>query len=122
MPIIFYLPTGAVLRFEGLDKVEGASREDLRALCDPGVKFVEFERGQVTGYVRLDGPRAIEVKAKIAPGGSTKIRDIGVGVAVLDGDDELAYWARLAETAAKSRKRPGRRRHRGQGGNKRARN
>lgn len=98
---------GCVLKFEGLNKVEGASREDLKELCGDGVSYVEYERGLDEGYVRLDGPRAAAVAEKIAPAGEATIRDVKCACTVLGGDAEQEYWKRLAEAAANSRKRQG---------------
>ena len=111
---------GCVLKFDGLDGVEGCSREDLKALCGDGVSYVEYERGLAAGFVRLDGARAEEVRAKIAPEGSATLKGASVEVAVLAGDDEQAYWARLAEAAAASRKRQGSGRRGGWRGKKKA--
>ena len=111
---------GCVLRLEGLGEVPEASREDLKALVEgagAAVSYVEFERGQAAGHVRLDKPEAAAAAAKL---GEAKIRDVGVTVTVLEGDDEQQYWARLAESAKNARKRQhGGRNRGGRGGGKR---
>jgi len=96
---------GAVLRFEGLGDVPECSREDLKALCEGAggtVSYVEFERGQAEGMVRLDKAEAAAVAGKL---GEAKVRDVAVKVSVLAGEAEQEYWARLAEKAKAARKR-----------------
>ena len=100
------LVPGCVLKFEGLGACEDASREMLRAACevdDFKVKYVEFERGQATGHVRLDGPKAKDLHAKIAPEGTLALGGADVTVSVLDGDAEKDYHARATDAAKAAR-------------------
>ena len=101
---------GCVLKFEGLDAVPEASREMLRSACEVGdikVAYVEFERGQAEGFVRLAEPKAAELAAKIAADGKATLGGVDAAVAVLEGDAETEYHGRAAEAAKAARKRKG---------------
>jgi hypothetical protein len=110
---------GCVLKFEGLDAVDGADREMLKAACEVEeykVRYVEFERGQAEGYCRLDGAVAADLLAKIATDGKVDLAGTPVAALVLEGDAEQDYWARAAQAAKDAR---GKRKHgggRGKGG------
>ena len=108
---------GCVLKFEGLDAVDGADREMLKAACESGdafkVRYVEFERGQKEGYCRLDGAVAADLLAKIAKDGKVDLNGTPVTTLVLEGDAEQDYWARAAQAAKEAR---GKRKHGGRGG------
>ena len=101
---------GCVLKFEGLDAVPEASREMLRSACEVGdikVAYVEFERGQAEGFVRLAEPKAAELVAQIAADGKATLGGVDAAVAVLEGDAETEYHGRAAEAAKAARKRKG---------------
>lgn len=102
-----------IVKVSGLS--EGIQREDIKGAFETAgakVQFVEFNRGNVTGYVRLHPEtelKATAVVEKMAEA-KTEIGSVVPELVVLQGDEEQAYWVKVfeAQQNAKSGKRKGR--------------
>lgn len=67
------------------------------------VRYVDFEVGETTAHVRLSNPEAA-AKAMAAIGAGMKLLDAegeaNVEAALLEGDEETAYWEKISKNQA----------------------
>lgn len=84
------------------------SRENIKAAIESSgaqVAFVEFNKGNAKGYVRLHRDSTVMAAAAVAKlqEEKTTIGEAPADYAVLTGDDETAYWAKLFDLQEGSR-------------------
>lgn len=91
---------GLIVYMAGL--TEEASRESIKE-CFEGIEckvgFVEYSRGQVEGYIRLDESSAVtgtDAAAKLTEA-KTEISGAAVTFKVLEGEEEKSYWTKVRE-------------------------
>ena len=93
-------PKGLVLQITGLEGKD-KDREAVKAACDAygGVGWVEYQRDEAAALVRFN--EASEAAAAAAAPVAIEGVDPPVASAVLEGDDERAYWLRKHEDTQK---------------------
>lgn len=86
------LPKGAVLRLEGIegDVTREVIKEQLAGLGGE-VAFVDFNKGDTDGYVRLTEENAAKTLFEKIENGKLTLGDAEVSVRVLDGDEEESF-------------------------------
>jgi len=80
----------------------GVSRENVRALFEEfgKIAYIDFAREQVDGFVRFDEEGAAEKAVKAMQEKKPSLGGQENEVALVTGEDEKAYWTKLAETRA----------------------
>ncbi|XP_012256905.2 la protein homolog [Athalia rosae] len=122
------LPKGSVIHLAGLS--EETTREDIKerlGALEGRVAFVDFKKGDVEGWARLQGDNAAAPVFEKIEGGKLLIGGKEVTCRVLEGEEEDKYLAKAKEEMANLRqkynkgKRGGRKGGRGgyRGGRKR---
>jgi len=99
----------SIIKIENLP--EGCMREDIKSYfegADCAVAFVEFNKGNELGYVRLGEESEIKAAATAAKltEAKTELEGKIPALTVLTGDDEQAYWTKtfdLQEAKKKGR-------------------
>jgi len=122
---------GCILKFSGVP--DDTSREDFKEAFGKfsEVSWVDFQRGDTEGEVRFAGPDAATVVEKCVAE-EVKINGVLPVLTVVDGEDEEAYWKKVAASRKEARSRKsgkgrgkgkgkGKGKGRGRGGGKRGR-
>lgn len=118
---VIELPKGASLQLTGIggDVTREIIKAALEAL-EAEVNFVDFAKGDESGYVRLkEENTAAKVLEKLTDG-KLKLEDVEADVRVLEGEEEETYLAKCAEQIKLRRKTQ--KHGRKYGGNKRRHN
>ena len=86
---------GAVLSCTGLGAE--TTREDLKELCGKHgtVAWVDYEKGGTEANVRFDSEGAATAAAAALAGAKAELCGATPGFAVLEGEGETAFWAKL---------------------------
>jgi lupus La protein len=84
------------------DLPEECMREDIKALVEGAgctVVFVEFNRGNEVGYVRLAPESEVKATAAVAKlvEDKAQLKDKLPALVVLEGEEEQAYWEKVWE-------------------------
>ncbi|EZA58323.1 La protein-like protein [Ooceraea biroi] len=92
------LPKGSVIFFSGVSKT--CTREDIKKCLetyDVDIAYIDFQRGNTEGWIRLQGENAAKVLLDKTPEHKLKIHDNEVACRVLEGEEEDKYLAKVLE-------------------------
>jgi lupus La protein len=98
-------PKDCIIMFENV--TNETSREDLRAYfektCNASVTYVDFRRGETSGYLRLSPSGASEAVQKLQDA-QAMVNGVIPNLRVLEGDEERNYWKKVYGLIAAKRK------------------
>jgi lupus La protein len=104
--------SGAVLHFNGCG--DDTSREDIKEYFRQfaSVAWIDFQRGNKEGYVRFEEEDAAKIAMEgvmkhVPEGGKTQLCGGDSQMKVLEGDEEMVYWEKMAVDQDKRRKKKG---------------
>lgn len=92
-----------IVRLEGL---AGASRESIKAAFESQqlhISYVDYNRGNAEGYVRLEKGQNAEEAVKKMNAAAAKVGDAVPTLRVLSGEEEAAYWKHVQQRIAEAR-------------------
>lgn len=98
------LPKGSILHLSG---IKSGAREDIKEALvklDGHVAFVDYSRGEESGYVRLVNENEAKTIFEKLEEGKLKIGECSANVRVLEGDEESEYLAKVVIELANIRK------------------
>jgi len=115
---------GAVLHLKGFN--DEATRENIKAFFDEfaKVKYVDFSKGQLEGYVRFaekDQAKVAFEKTLEKLNGELTFKNAKLEGRVLEGDEELQYWKDLIKNLSERRQNK-KNNNKRRGGNRRGNN
>ncbi|XP_005110048.2 lupus La protein homolog A [Aplysia californica] len=102
------LTESSVLSLTGMGP--DTSREDIEGVFSPFAKvaYVEFQRGDSEGYLRLKEAHAARPtmeKAKASNDGKVVIHGREIEMRVLEGEEETEYWVRMFKNTEERREK-----------------
>ncbi|XP_011646192.1 la protein homolog [Pogonomyrmex barbatus] len=86
------LPKGSVIYFSGVSKT--CTREDIKESLDKydaQIAFIDFQRGDMEGWVRLQGENAAKPLLEKLNEGKVMIQEVEVICKILEGEEEDKY-------------------------------
>lgn len=91
---------------------EGCMREDIKGAFEAAgckVTFVEFNKGNSAGYVRLDKESEVKASAAVAKMTEDKvqIKEASPELSALTGEEEAAYWKKVFDAQEAKKKMGG---------------
>jgi len=92
------LPKGSIIYFSGVSKT--CTREDVKECLekfDADIAFIDFQRGNTEGWVRLQGENAAKPVLEKTDEGKVVIQDIDVICKILEGEEEDKYLTKVIE-------------------------
>ncbi|XP_011064336.1 PREDICTED: la protein homolog [Acromyrmex echinatior] len=98
------LPKGSIIYFSGVSKT--CTREDVKECLDKfdaDIAYIDFQRGQTEGWVRLQGENAAKPLLAKTNEGKVVIQDIEVTCKMLEGEEEDKYLAKAMEDIVASK-------------------
>ncbi|KYN45192.1 La protein like protein [Trachymyrmex septentrionalis] len=98
------LPKGSIIYFSGVSKT--CTREDVKECLDKfdaDIAYIDFQRGQTEGWVRLQGENAAKPLLEKTNEGKVIIQDIEVSCKMLEGEEEDKYLAKAMEDIVASK-------------------
>lgn len=102
------LPKGSIIYFSGVSQI--CTREDVKEALnkfDADIAYIDFQRGNTEGWVRLQGKDAAKVLLEKTNEGKVLIREVEVTCKVLEGEEEDQYLTKTMEEIAASKKKYG---------------
>jgi len=100
------LPKGSIIYFSGVSKT--CTREDVKECLekfDADIAFIDFQRGNTEGWVRLQGENAAKPVLEKTDEGKVVIQDIDVICKILEGEEEDKYLTKVIEDMLASKNR-----------------
>lgn len=102
-------PKGAVIHFKGLEEGQTLTREDLKEKVKEvggvDLAFVDFNKGDLEGYVRFpEENNAIEFMKKLTDG-ELEVETFKLKLRMLEGDEEEGYLKKTSDTVIELRKK-----------------
>ncbi|XP_011169375.2 la protein homolog [Solenopsis invicta] len=92
------LPKGSVIYFSGVSRT--CTREDIKeslSKFDAEIAYIDFQRGQTEGWVRLQGENAAKPVLEKTNEGKVVIENTEVTCKILEGEEERKYLAKAME-------------------------
>lgn len=102
-------PKGATLYFSGLEEGQTLTREEIKEkikeIGDVDVSFIEFNKGDLEGYVRFpEENNAVEFHKKLTDG-ELEVEKFKLKTKVLEGEEEETYLKKTSDTVLEIRKK-----------------
>nr|XP_012232331.1 PREDICTED: la protein homolog isoform X2 [Linepithema humile] len=92
------LPKGSVIYFSNASKT--CTREDIKECLDKfdaDIAYIDYQRGQTEGWVRLQGENAAKPLLEKTNEGKLTINDVEITCKILEGEEEGKYLAKALE-------------------------
>ncbi|XP_036143913.1 la protein homolog [Monomorium pharaonis] len=92
------LPKGSIIYLSGVSKT--CTREDIKesfSKFDANIAYIDFQRGNTEGWVRLQGANAAKPVLEKTNEGKMVIQDTEITCKILEGQEEAKYLAKVME-------------------------